>query len=206
MSEWCWFVAGFWIGCILLWNSCQVHLEKDMPAFFGKEKDGADSEGECVLFKGKDRHDTDGSLSLGLVEASGRVDVAVSVGVLLSSEKVCRSAVSLSPSLPLALASRKRFFCQGWMGARQYTGSRGTLWWESCWIARWMYVSLTVGRRWILRIPWLVLVSRTLTIFAAVDDSEVVHNGIGNHQLTSLVSGRAWRVDKKEFGLLRIVA
>ena len=22
MSEWCWFVAGFLIGCILLWNSC----------------------------------------------------------------------------------------------------------------------------------------------------------------------------------------
>ena len=38
MSEWCWFVAGFWIGCCLLWNSCQVHLEKDMPAFFGKAR------------------------------------------------------------------------------------------------------------------------------------------------------------------------
>ena len=46
MSEWCWFVAGFWIGCILLWNGCQVHLEKDMPTFFGKgKKQGCTSKG-----------------------------------------------------------------------------------------------------------------------------------------------------------------
>ena len=92
------------------------------------------------------------------------------------------------------------------MGARQYTGSRGTLWWGSCRIARWMCGSLTMGRRWIWGIPWLVLVSGKMTLFAAVYDSEVVHNGIGNHQLTSLASGRAWRVDKKGFDLSRIVA
>ena len=40
MSEWCWVVAGSWIGCILLWNSCQVHLEKDMPAFPGFDPGG----------------------------------------------------------------------------------------------------------------------------------------------------------------------
>ena len=38
MSEWCWVVAGFWIGFNLLWNSCQLCLEKDTPASFGKEK------------------------------------------------------------------------------------------------------------------------------------------------------------------------
>ena len=32
-------------------------------------EEGAESEGECVLFKGKDGHDTDGSLSLGSGEA-----------------------------------------------------------------------------------------------------------------------------------------
>ena len=46
-----------------------------------------DEDGELHLhqdhvdFKGKDRHDTDGSQSLGLGEASRRVDVPVSVGV-----------------------------------------------------------------------------------------------------------------------------
>ena len=42
--------------------------------------------------KGKDRHYTDGSLSLGMGEASGRVDVSVGVDVLFSSEKVFRSS------------------------------------------------------------------------------------------------------------------
>ena len=135
-----------------------------MPAFFGKGKkqgctskgsqescyfptsqadsgeasgieDGADSEGECVLFKGKDRHDTDGSLFLGLGEASGRVDVPVSVGALLSAEKVCRSEQSVTLVTPGSCVA-KTMFVVGGMGARQYTGSRGTLWWESCWIAR----------------------------------------------------------------------
>ena len=145
MSEWCWFVAGFWIGCILLWNGCQVHLEKDMPTFFGKGKkqgctskesqescpfsdlqtltqadsgegsgfvDGADSEGECVLFKGKGRHDTDGSLSLGLGEASGRVDVPVSVDALPSAEKFCRSQQSVALVNPWLLR-RENYFCEG---------------------------------------------------------------------------------------------
>ena len=53
-------------------------------------------EGECVLFKVKDRHDTDGSLSLGLREASGRVDVPVSVDALLSAETFCRSEQSVA--------------------------------------------------------------------------------------------------------------
>ena len=130
MSEWCWFAAGFWVGwCILLWNICQVHLEKDMPTFFGKGKkqgctskgsqetcsftvlqaltqadsgvtrgfvDVADSEDECVSLKGKDGHDTDGSLSLGKGKASGRVDVPVGVNTFLSAEKLCRSEQSVA--------------------------------------------------------------------------------------------------------------
>ena len=127
MFEWCWF-AGFWIGwCILLWIICQVHLEKDIPTFFGKGKkqgytskgcqricsftllqastqadsgvtcgfvDLAESEGEYGSFKGKDRHDTDGSLSLGLGQATGRVDVPV--GVTINAEKLCRSGQSVA--------------------------------------------------------------------------------------------------------------
>ena len=67
-------------------------------------EDGADSEGECVLFKGKDGHDTDGSLSLGKEKASGRVDVPVGVNAFLSAETFCRSGPSVA-SLPVALAS-----------------------------------------------------------------------------------------------------
>ena len=44
-----------------------------------------------------------------------------------------------------------------------------------------------------------------MTLSAAVDDSEV-HKVIGNHQLTSLASGRAWRADKKGCDLSRTVA
>ena len=69
-----------------------------------------DLKGECVLFKGKDRHDTDGSLSLGFREASGRVDVPVSVGALLSAEKFCRSEQSVALVTPWLLR-RDNDFC-----------------------------------------------------------------------------------------------
>ena len=120
--------AGLSLGCILLWNSCQVHLEKDMPAFFCKKKkqgctskgsqascyfsdlqaltqadsggvncfeDGADLEGECVLFKGKDGNDTDGK-----GKASGRVDVPVGVNAFLSAETFFRSGQSVALVTP----------------------------------------------------------------------------------------------------------
>ena len=45
---------------------------------------------------GKDRHDTDGSLSLGLGEASGRVDVPVSVTKLLMVDAALSGLRSLS--------------------------------------------------------------------------------------------------------------
>ena len=68
---------------------------------------------EFDMIKGKDRHDFDGSLSLGKGEASGRVDVPVGVTKLIdqalrSPQSVVRRSAgldSLSPSLPLALAS-----------------------------------------------------------------------------------------------------
>ena len=47
-----------------------------------------------VQFKGKDRHDIDGSLSLGLGQATGRVDVPV--GVTLNAEELCRSGQSVA--------------------------------------------------------------------------------------------------------------
>ena len=59
-------------------------------------EDGADSEGECDSFKGKDGHDTDGSLSLGKGKASGRVDVPVGVNAFLSAETFCRSGQSVA--------------------------------------------------------------------------------------------------------------
>ena len=58
--------------------------------------DGLAFNDQLDTFKGKDRHDTDGSLSLGSGQASGRVDIPVSVGVLLSSEEVCRSSQSVA--------------------------------------------------------------------------------------------------------------
>ena len=53
-------------------------------------------------------------------------------------------------------------------------------------------VWVTWGRRWIFGIPLLVLESGIMTLSAAVDDSEVVHNGNGNHlpgQWTCLACG-----------------
>ena len=56
--------------------------------------EGAESEGECALFKGN------GGLSLGMEEASGRVDIPVSVIELLSSEMVFRSSQSVALVTP----------------------------------------------------------------------------------------------------------
>ena len=55
-------------------------------------------------FKGEDRHDTDGSLSLGL----GRLQdgwTSPSVSACYSASRRSAGLRSLSPSLPLALAS-----------------------------------------------------------------------------------------------------
>ena len=98
----------------------------DMTDYF---EEVADSEGDCTLFKGKDGRDTDGCLSLGLGEASGRVDVTVSVGVLLSSEKVCRSSQSVivNPSSRVV----KTIFTKGLDGhATTHRISPGTGIWE----------------------------------------------------------------------------
>ena len=56
--------------------------------------DSVESEGEYGSFKGKDRHDIDGSLSLGLGQATGRVDVPV--GVTINAEELCRSGQSVA--------------------------------------------------------------------------------------------------------------
>ena len=52
------------------------------------------------MTKGKDGHDTDGSLSLGKGKASGRVDVPVGVTSFLSAETFCRSGQSVALVTP----------------------------------------------------------------------------------------------------------
>ena len=84
----------------------------------------ADSEGECFLFKGKDRHDTHGSLSLGFGESSGRVDVPVSVGASLSAEKFCRSWTVCRPRYPWLLR-RENDFCEGGGSEHSVTPGHG---------------------------------------------------------------------------------
>ena len=65
-----------------------------------------------VNFKGKDRRDTDGSLSLGLGEASGRVDVPVSVNKLIDAAFRSPQSVVVNQSLRV----EKNIFCTrgGW--------------------------------------------------------------------------------------------
>ena len=55
---------------------------------------------ECDSFKGKDGHDTDGSLSLAKGKASGRVDVPVGVNAFLNAETICRSGQSVTLVTP----------------------------------------------------------------------------------------------------------
>ena len=62
--------------------------------------DVADSEGECDSFKGKEGHDTDGSLSLGKGKASGQVDVPVGVNAFFNAEMICRSGQSVALATP----------------------------------------------------------------------------------------------------------
>ena len=75
----------------------------------------ASDEGELHLyrdhvnFKGKDRHDTDGSLSLGLGKASGRVDVPVSVNKLIDSAFRSPQSVVVNQSLRV----EKNIFVKG---------------------------------------------------------------------------------------------
>ena len=75
----------------------------------------ADDDGELrfhrdhVNFKGKDRHDTDGSLSLGLGEASGRVDVPVSVKKLIDPAFRSPQSVVVNQSLRV----EKNIFVKG---------------------------------------------------------------------------------------------
>ena len=95
--------------------------------------DSVESEGEYDSFKGKDRHDTDGSLSLGMGQATGRVDVPV--GVTLSAEELCRSGQSVALVSPGSCVVKTIFVKGGWMGTLWYTGYMSALLWVTCWIA-----------------------------------------------------------------------
>ena len=113
----------------------------------------ADSQGECISFKGEDGHDTDGSLSLGSREASGRVDVPVSVDALLSAETLCRSGQSVALVTPGSCVVKTIFVKGGGWEHCGYTESTSTLLWETCWIARRMCGSRTTGRWFNLGTP-----------------------------------------------------
>ena len=90
----------------------------------------ADEDGELHLhqdhvdFKGKDRHDTDGRLSLGLGEASRRVDVPVSVKQLV--DKAIRSPQSVVGNQSLRV--EKTMFMKGSDGAPRLTGYLRARW------------------------------------------------------------------------------
>ena len=78
----------------------------DLQALIQEGDCFADEDGELHLrqdqvdFKGKDGHDTDGSLSLGEGKASGRVDVPFGVNAFLSAETFCRSGQSVAVVTP----------------------------------------------------------------------------------------------------------
>ena len=73
------------------------------------------------MIKGKDRHDTDGSLSLGKGKASGRVDVPVAVNAFLSAETFCRSGQSVALVTPGSCVV-KTIFCEG--GGWEHSGTQ----------------------------------------------------------------------------------
>ena len=84
---------------------------------------------DCQLdtFKGKDRHDTDGSLSLGSGEASGRVDVPVSVTKLVDQAFRSPQSVVVNQSLRV----EKTIFMKGLDGrTTSHRVSEGTMVWE----------------------------------------------------------------------------
>ena len=106
----------------------------DLQALTREELDCFDDEdGELHLhqdhvdFKGKDGHDTDGSLSLGMGEASGRVDVPVSVKQLV--DKAIRSPQSVVVNQSLRV--EKTIFLKGLDGRTTiHRVSEGTMIWE----------------------------------------------------------------------------
>ena len=78
-------------------------------------------------FKGKDTHDIDGSLSLGLGEASGQVDVSVSVMKLIDPAIRSPQSVVVNQSLRV----EKTIFIKGLDGrATTHRVSDGTMIWE----------------------------------------------------------------------------
>ena len=68
-------------------------------------------DGQLYTVKGKDRHDTDGSLSLGSREASRRVDVPVSVTKLV--DQAFRSPQSFVVNQSLRVGKTISIFMKG---------------------------------------------------------------------------------------------
>ena len=101
---------GFWIflrvcsSFLGLWKEqrnikfyCKDEESSNLQALI--QEDALAEDGQLYIVKGKDRHDTDGSLSLGLGEASGRVDVPVSVKKLIDPALRSPQSVVVNQSL-----------------------------------------------------------------------------------------------------------
>ena len=142
----CWIFSG--IILLVLWKCSEVNSSmiatvktqkceeltdfRDFSILQASIQEVAVENTHSMCFDGHAGSKGKGSLCLGLEEASGRVDVPVSVGVLLSSEKVCRSSQSVALVAPGSCVV-KTIFVKGVDGSTR---------------VRWMYGSLTMGR-WI---------------------------------------------------------
>ena len=163
-------------------------------------QDCADLEGECVLFKGKDGHDTDGSLFLGKGKASGRVDVPVGVNASLGAETFFRSGQSVALVTPGSCVV-KTTFVKGVDGntvvhrVHEHTVVGDLLdFTEDVWVTN-------KGKLVQLGTPLVTLVLGIMTHYAAVDGSEEERSVVVHHRLTFQVSGRVRRVGNNGCGL-----
>ena len=128
------------------------------------------------------------------------MDVSVNVGVSLSSEKLCRSSQSVA-LVTTGSCVVKTIFVKGVDGSTVVHRVKGhTVVGDllDCTVD----VCVTYNGK-------KVEFGDTMTDIGIGNHDtlrccgrvEVVHNVIGNHRLTFLVSGRAWRADKNGFGL-----
>ena len=136
---------------------------------------------ECVSFKGKDGHDTDGCLYLGKGKASGRVDVPVGVNAFLNAEKFCRSEQSVA-LVPPGSCVVKTIFLKGVDGNT---------------VVHRVHDHTVVGDL----LPLVTLVLGIMTHYAAVDDSEEERSVIVRNRLTFQACGqeRVWPVKTRCF-------
>ena len=111
---------GFWIFLRVSSSFLGLWKEQRNIKFYCKDEESSNlqaliqeaafaEDGQLDIVKGEDRHDTDGSLSLGLGEASGRVDVPVSVNKLIDAAFRSPQSVVVNQSLRV----EKNIFVKG---------------------------------------------------------------------------------------------